>query len=79
MQITEKGQVTIPKKIREDYGFLPHAEVEFVESNGRVYLSLSTTQKEKTSRGKNIVAHLRGKATVKMSTDEIMRLTRGDT
>lgn len=78
MQITEKGQVTIPQKIREHYGFLPHTEVEFVESKGRVYLRLSNTQKQKISRGKAIVAHLRGKASVKMTTDEIMRLTRGN-
>ncbi len=79
MQITEKGQVTIPQKIREHYGFLPHTEVEFVENKGKVYLRLLHTQKQQISRGKSIVAHLRGKATVKMTTNEIMRLTRGDT
>jgi bifunctional DNA-binding transcriptional regulator/antitoxin component of YhaV-PrlF toxin-antitoxin module len=40
MHITEKGQVTIPLKIRERYGFLPHTEVEFVENRGLIYLKV---------------------------------------
>jgi AbrB family looped-hinge helix DNA binding protein len=30
MKIGERGQVTIPKNIREKYGFLPQIEVDFV-------------------------------------------------
>lgn len=30
MRVTEKGQVTIPKDIRDRYGILPGAEVEFI-------------------------------------------------
>ncbi len=30
MKIGERGQVTIPKHIREKYGLLPNTEVEFV-------------------------------------------------
>lgn len=77
MHITEKGQVTIPLKIRERYGFLPHSEVQFVESEGKVYLKL-ILDKKSTQRGRSVISHLRGKATVKMTTDEIMRLTRED-
>jgi AbrB family looped-hinge helix DNA binding protein len=29
MRITSKGQVTIPAKIREQAGLLPHTEVDF--------------------------------------------------
>ncbi len=29
MQITSKGQVTIPKEIRDEFGLLPHTEIEF--------------------------------------------------
>ncbi len=76
MRVTEKGQVTIPLEIRERYGFLPHTEVE---DKGKMYFKLLITHNHKSTRGKNIVAHLRGKATVKMTTEEIMRLTRGDT
>ena len=30
MKIGERGQVTIPKNIREKYGLMPYIEVEFV-------------------------------------------------
>ena len=72
MRITQKGQVTIPEYIREKYGLLPYMNVEFIEEAGRVYLAPA---KEK-HRGKSIVAHLRGSATVKITTDEIIKLTR---
>ncbi len=32
MRITSKGQVTIPLAIREQAGFLPETEVEFIMS-----------------------------------------------
>ena len=63
MHISKKGQVTIPLKIREQYGFLPHSEVEFVESNGQIHLKLVTTEGKKTNHGRNLIEHLRGKAT----------------
>lgn len=75
MRITEKGQITIPIQLREKYGFLPHVEVHFVEEKGRVYLKKSATKK---TRGKEIIRHLRGSATVRMTTSEIMKLTRGE-
>ena len=31
MKIGERGQITIPKKIREKYGLTPNMEVSFVE------------------------------------------------
>ena len=30
MKVGERGQVTIPKNIREKYGLMPYIEVEFV-------------------------------------------------
>lgn len=38
MNITSKGQVTIPKEIREKYGLNEGTEVEFVEEKGEVKL-----------------------------------------
>ncbi|MBW1937038.1 MAG: AbrB/MazE/SpoVT family DNA-binding domain-containing protein [Deltaproteobacteria bacterium] len=38
MKIGERGQVTIPKAIRERYGFLPNREVEFVPTDKGVLL-----------------------------------------
>lgn len=73
MHITSKGQVTIPFWIREKLGFLPNTEVDFsIEGN-----ELRVRKKESKTRGDKLIQHLRGKGTVKMTTDEIMKLTRG--
>jgi AbrB family looped-hinge helix DNA binding protein len=74
MRVTTKGQVTIPQHIREKLGITPSTEVDFIEEEGRIFLV-------KRKAGKAAVqkfAKLRGSATVKMTTDEIMKLTRSD-
>jgi len=38
MKVGERGQVTIPKQIREKFGFRPHTEVEFDLVGGSVVL-----------------------------------------
>ncbi|MDY8109675.1 AbrB/MazE/SpoVT family DNA-binding domain-containing protein [Fulvimarina sp. 2208YS6-2-32] len=38
MRVTEKGQVTIPKPIRDKLGIGPGSQVEFVESEGEVHI-----------------------------------------
>jgi len=73
MRVTSKGQVTIPLPIRERMGLLPDTEIEFNIEGDRVILKKA---KEKSSRGKDIVNRIRGKAKAGMSTDEIMALTR---
>ncbi|TWJ19902.1 AbrB/MazE/SpoVT family DNA-binding domain-containing protein [Geobacter argillaceus] len=75
MKLTSKGQVTIPRDVRHKLGLFPHSEVEFVIEGNSVVLRKADS---KESRGKRLVEALRGKATVRMSTDEIMALTRGD-
>ena len=71
MRVTTKGQVTIPLHIREKLGIAANSEVDFVEDAERVYiLKKSGTGSEKRFRA------LRGIATVKMTTDEIMAMTR---
>jgi len=79
MRITSKGQVTIPIEIRETLGLLPHSEVEFVVQGSSVLIR-KAGQKPGRSRGRSIVERLRGKATSRLSTEEIMAMTRdGDT
>jgi AbrB family looped-hinge helix DNA binding protein len=75
MHITSKGQVTIPMAIRENMGFLPNTEIEFRVEKNRVYLE---KVENKMTRGEAMIQQLRGKGDVKMTTDEIMALTRGD-
>ncbi len=73
MKVTIKGQVTIPQNIREKLGITPATEVDFIEENGRVFLV--------KKKGVNIInrkfKNLRGISKIKMTTDEIMALTRG--
>jgi AbrB family looped-hinge helix DNA binding protein len=72
MRVTPKNQVTIPQPIREKLGMQPGTEVDFVEEGDRVYL-VRRAIPETPFR----CCHLRGVATAKLSTEEIMSLTRG--
>jgi len=71
MRVTTKGQVTIPKNIREVLGITPETEIDFIEDNGKFYLVKTDEPKIK---GK--FTNLRSIATANMSTDEVMNLTR---
>lgn len=73
MKITSKGQVTIPMQLRDKMGLLPHTEVEFTvfEDELRLVRVASSSR-----RGKTLVERMKGKSTIKMTTDEIMALTR---
>jgi AbrB family looped-hinge helix DNA binding protein len=73
MRVTTKGQVTIPQEIREKLGITPAVEIDFVEEKDRIYLVKRTGEPKKTHK----LRKLRGIANVKMTTDEIMALTRG--
>ncbi len=73
MRVSAKGQVTIPRHIRIKLGINPETEVDFIEEGGRVYLVKNPPGR----RPKNKFSKYRGIATVKMTTDEIMALTRG--
>ena len=75
MRITSKGQVTIPAEIREQAGLLPDTEVEF-EFAGKDVRIVRAKGGKKDGRGARVIAHLRGRGDVEMSTDEIMALTR---
>ena len=73
MRVTTKGQVTIPHEVREELGIRPNSEVDFIKVKKGYYRLVKAKKKRPGSR----FAALRGTATVKMTTDEIMALTRG--
>jgi AbrB family looped-hinge helix DNA binding protein len=77
MRITSKGQVTIPLLIRKKAGLLPNTEVEF-HYDGTNVLIRPARRKTRASRGDKLVSHMRGRGNVKMTTDEILALTRAD-
>jgi len=56
----------------EQSRIVPSSEVDFVKEKGKVYI----VKKKGSSPEENVFRKLRGIASVKMSTEEIMRLTR---
>lgn len=75
MRITSKGQVTIPRPLREKYGLTPDAEVEFVDTGEGVALRRA---KKDNSDFREWLESVRGITRGKMTTDEIMHMTRGE-
>lgn len=75
MRVTSKGQVTIPKSVRERLGIRAGSEVEFVSTVDGVQLV-----KLDAGRGASIVADMQARArgAFSLSTEELMALTRGD-
>jgi AbrB family looped-hinge helix DNA binding protein len=72
--LTVKGQVTIPKEMRDVFGWKAHTEVQFELLKDGVKL---TKPVKSGSVGAKIVRRLRGRGNRKFSTAEIMALTRG--
>ena len=77
MRITAKGRVTIPVEIRERLGLLPDSEVEF-EIDGNAVRIRKARGRRATGRGRSIVQHLRGKVTGRLTTEQIMAMTRAE-
>ncbi len=72
MRVTSKGQVTIPIKIRQELGLHPNTEVAFEIAGNAARIK----KVRRGGRGEKLVSHLKGRGTVRMSTDEILALTR---
>jgi AbrB family looped-hinge helix DNA binding protein len=73
--LTSKGQVTIPKKVRDALQIGPGSAVEFaVNADGEVVVRRSGG-KPRTKRDR--FAAVRGKAQIRWRTDELMALLRG--
>ncbi|MFN8223653.1 MAG: AbrB/MazE/SpoVT family DNA-binding domain-containing protein [Gaiellales bacterium] len=73
MRVTAKGQVTIPQEIRDRFGLHPGTDVSFTVRGETVRLERTPGR----GRGKPLVERMRGTGRIGLSTDEIMRLTRG--
>lgn len=75
MRVTEKGQVTIPKELRDELGIGAGSEVHFERADDAIVIRKA---KDGPGRGARLVDQLRGRGDIAMSTDEIMALTRGE-
>lgn len=75
MRLNSKGQVTIPAELRQKYNLHEGDEVEVVEDGEALRI---VRPREGETRGRRMVAAMRGKATTTMTTDELMDLLRGE-
>ena len=72
MHLTQKGQITIPKKFRDKFGLRTHVEIDFIEQSNKLILIKRSSSSHPLDRlvgiVKNpresdlIVEKLRGKA-----------------
>lgn len=77
--LTSKGQVTIPKRIRDALQLLPGTAVEFsVNAGGEVVLHPPRLSKGSRGVRKDRFDAVRGRADVRWRTDELMKLLRAD-
>ena len=75
--LTSKGQVTIPKRIRDELHLLPGAPVEFsVNAVGEVVLHRARPDKTVRRASQDRFDAVRGRADVRWRTDELMKLLR---
>ncbi|MDI3515852.1 MAG: antitoxin PrlF [Rhodocyclaceae bacterium] len=73
--LTSKGQVTIPKHIRDALHLEPGCPIEFrINRDGEVVLKRPDERRGEDDR----FERMRGKADVKWRTDDLMGLLRGD-
>ena len=77
--LTSKGQVTIPKRIRDELKLLPGAPVEFsVNAAGEVVLHRARPAKGQRRAPRDRFDAVRGSADIRWRTDELMKLLRAE-
>ena len=72
--VTAKGQVTIPKPVRDLLGIVPGSKVDFRRAADGSIVLVRTDERQPVTR----FAKLRGHAGKGLDTDAIMALTRGE-
>jgi len=77
MRLTSKGQVTIPLPIRQKLGLLPQSEVEFDIVGESVRIRKKTGPASR-GRGRRLLDAMKKAPRPTMTTDELMKLTRGE-
>jgi antitoxin PrlF len=77
--LTSKGQVTIPKRIRDEVQLLPGAPIEFsVNAAGEVVLHRPRPARGSRRPAPDRFEAVRGRADVHWRTDELMKLLRAE-
>ncbi|MFO7962814.1 MAG: AbrB/MazE/SpoVT family DNA-binding domain-containing protein [Desulfobacterales bacterium] len=70
MKVGERGQITIPKRIRERYGFLPNIELDFIPDKDGVLIK---KRSQKTSPVRKVFGILNRQ----QNTDDFIEAIRG--
>lgn len=76
MKLTSKGQVTIPRLFRDKHGLTPQTEVIFESTPDGVLIRPART--DRRQKLEKWAKRVRGSATSGQTTDDLMRLTRGE-
>ena len=77
MRVTSKGQVTIPVRIRRKLRIKANTQVDFVERDGEVVLEVREPEGPKETF-EEWLKRVQGAWNSDLTTEDVMRLTRGD-
>ena len=70
MKISERGQITIPKRLRDRFGFRPDVEVEITPIDGGLLIRKQTNSEHPVDQVHGIISR-------RLSTDEYIEEIRG--
>ncbi|GAA2833992.1 AbrB family looped-hinge helix DNA binding protein [Aminobacter aminovorans] len=81
MRVTSKGQVTIPRDLRETFGIAANSEVIFGIEGGKITIVPKDdigrlADRERLDRFLAVLDRLEGTGDQAMNTDDVMALTR---
>lgn len=81
MRVTSKGQVTIPRDMRELTGIKPNSEVLFSIEAGKLtiipkHASMAVEEKERLTRFLETLDKLEGTGDQELNAEDLMSLTR---
>ena len=74
MKLTQKGQITIPHRLRKRYGFTPHTDMIFEATDEGVLLRAAPSKD--LSHLSQAIYLVRGSADTGLSTAAIMEMSR---
>lgn len=72
--LTRKGQITVPKALRDAFGWKPGTRLAFVREKDGVKVVLAGQE----DPGEALVRRSKGIATGGLTTEDIMHMTRGE-
>lgn len=73
MVVGERGQVTIPKRLRDKYGLAPGVEVEFIDTPDGVRICKRSAETDRFAR---LQGYLKRRRTIG-DVDEYLKASRG--